>query len=146
MSAAARLRRRAIALLATTACVLPPPAFAMGAAPGTAAYTRAQVKDLFAPPDWYPDDHPPMPEIVAHGRKPSVYACACCHLPDGSGQRENASEAEIGEAAAYFLCRCPSRVAWRSSKQNACRSRCAIRGTGPSRTSRPTASHAGGRS
>lgn len=59
--------------------------------PGSqAAYTRAQVKDLFATPDWYPDDHPPMPEIVAHGRKPSVYACGYCHLPDGSGRPENA--------------------------------------------------------
>ncbi len=58
-------------------------------------YTRAQVKDLFAPPDWYPDDHPPMPEVVAHGRKPSVYACAYCHLPDGSGRPENAPVAGL---------------------------------------------------
>jgi cytochrome c553 len=70
--------------------------------PGSeAAYTRAQVKDLFAPPDWYPDDHPPMPEVVAHGRKPSVYACAYCHLPDGSGRPENAPVA--GLPAGYIV-------------------------------------------
>jgi cytochrome c553 len=67
----------------------------------TAAYTRAQVKDLFAPPDWYPGDHPSMPEVVAHGRKPSVYACAYCHLPDGGGRPENAPVA--GLPAAYIV-------------------------------------------
>ncbi len=65
------------------------------------AYTRAQVKDLFASPDWYPDDHPTMPEVVAHGRKPSVYACAYCHLPDGSGRPENARVA--GLPAEYIV-------------------------------------------
>jgi cytochrome c553 len=70
--------------------------------PGSdAAYTHAQVKDLFAAPDWYPDDHPTMPEVVAHGRKPSVYACGYCHLPDGSGRPENASVA--GLPAAYII-------------------------------------------
>jgi cytochrome c553 len=70
--------------------------------PGSqAAYTRAQVKDLFAPPDWYPEDHPPMPDVVAHGRKASVYACAYCHLPDGGGRPENAPVA--GLPAAYII-------------------------------------------
>src|SRR5438067_1118815 len=27
-----------------------------------------QIHDLFNPPDWYPDDHPKMPEVVSHGR------------------------------------------------------------------------------
>jgi cytochrome c553 len=67
----------------------------------TAAYIRAEVKDFFAPPDWYPDDHPPMPEVVAHGRRPSVYACAYCHLPDGGGRPENAPVA--GLPAAYIV-------------------------------------------
>src|SRR3989442_1254709 len=44
--------------------------------PGTTvALTAAQTRDLFNPPDWYPDDHPAMPEIVGHGRRPEVRAC-----------------------------------------------------------------------
>src|ERR1700722_6568883 len=34
-----------------------------------ASFTRAQVIDSYGPADWFPDDHPPMPDIVAHGRK-----------------------------------------------------------------------------
>jgi cytochrome c553 len=67
--------------------------------PGSkAAYTRAQVTDLFGAPDWFPDAHPPMPEVVAHGRKPGVYACGYCHLPDGSGRPENATLAGLPPA------------------------------------------------
>jgi cytochrome c553 len=65
-----------------------------------AAFTRAQVTNLFAPPDWHPDSHSPMPDIVARGRKPSVYACGYCHLPDGQGRPENAPLA--GLPAAYI--------------------------------------------
>lgn len=54
------------------------------------AFTRAQVTDLFAPPDWHPDSHPPMPAIVARGRKPDGHACGYCHLPDGTGRRDSA--------------------------------------------------------
>lgn len=46
------------------------------------------------PADWYPQDHPPMPDIVAHGafdRK--VIACALCHYPNGKGKAENANPA-----------------------------------------------------
>jgi len=60
-----------------------------------AAFTRAQVTDLFAPPDWHPGTHPPMPVVVAVGRKPSVYACGYCHLPDGTGRPENAALAGL---------------------------------------------------
>jgi len=55
-----------------------------------AAFTVAQTQDLFNPPDWHPSGHSAMPEIVAHGRKPDVYACAYCHLPNGQGRPENA--------------------------------------------------------
>ena len=64
------------------------------------SFTLAQVRDLFAAPDWYPSRHPPMPDIVAHGRKPTVYACGYCHLPDGQGRPENAALA--GLPAAYI--------------------------------------------
>ena len=33
----------------------------------TKKYTQAQIDDGFNPPDWFPDEHPPMPQIVAHG-------------------------------------------------------------------------------
>jgi cytochrome c553 len=69
--------------------------------PGSkASYTTSQINDLFVVPDWYPDAHPPMPEVIAHGRKPDVYACGHCHLPNGQGRPENASIA--GLPAAYF--------------------------------------------
>jgi len=64
------------------------------------SFTAAQVRDLFAIPDWYPSRHPPMPEIVAQGRRPAVYACGYCHLPDGQGRPENAALA--GLPAAYI--------------------------------------------
>jgi cytochrome c553 len=65
-----------------------------------ASYSTTEINDLFVVPDWYPDAHPPMPEIVAHGRKPDVFACGHCHLPNGQGRPENASIA--GLPAAYF--------------------------------------------
>jgi cytochrome c553 len=67
----------------------------------TAAFTLSQVKDGFVSPDWHPADHPPMPEIVAHGRKPAVMACGYCHRAGGTGGPENASLA--GLPAAYII-------------------------------------------
>ena len=66
-----------------------------------ASYTKSEIDDLFAVPDWYPGEHPPMPDVVAHGRKPDVYACGHCHLPNGQGRPENASVA--GLPAAYIV-------------------------------------------
>jgi cytochrome c553 len=66
-----------------------------------ASYTRSEINDLFVVPDWYPDEHPPMPEVVAHGRRPDVHACGHCHLPNGQGRPENASVA--GLPAAYII-------------------------------------------
>ena len=64
------------------------------------AFTFAQPRSLYDPPDWHPDDHPVMPPIVAQGRNPGVFACAYCHLPNGQGRPENASLA--GLSAAYI--------------------------------------------
>ena len=36
-----------------------------------------------------------MPDIVGHGRKPDVYACGYCHLPNGQGRPENSSLAGL---------------------------------------------------
>lgn len=67
----------------------------------TAAFTVTQTKDFFSPPDWHPDGHPPMPDVVSHGRKPEVIACGYCHLPNGQGRPENASIA--GLPVAYII-------------------------------------------
>jgi cytochrome c553 len=64
--------------------------------PGSpAAFTLTQIRDLYAAPDWHPDDHPAMPDIVATGRKPGVFACGFCHLPNGLGRPENSSLAGL---------------------------------------------------
>ena len=56
----------------------------------TKSYTAAQINDRFGPPDWYPEDHPPMPGVVAQGKKPSAFACDLCHLTNGAGHPESA--------------------------------------------------------
>ena len=61
----------------------------------TAAFTVTQARDLFFALDWHPSDHPPLPDIVAHGRKPDVMACGVCHRADGPGGPENASLAGL---------------------------------------------------
>jgi cytochrome c553 len=66
-----------------------------------AAFSVAETQDLFSVPDWHPSVHPAMPEIVAHGRKPNVFACGYCHLPNGMGRPENSSLA--GLPAAYII-------------------------------------------
>ena len=65
-----------------------------------AAYTLTQIRDLFNPPDWHPDDHPAMPTVVGQGSKPGQFACGFCHLPNGLGRPENSSLA--GLPAAYI--------------------------------------------
>jgi cytochrome c553 len=70
--------------------------------PGSAvSLTLTQTRDAFDVPDWRPNDHPPMPDVVAHGRKPGVRACGYCHLPNGFGRPENSSLA--GLPARYIV-------------------------------------------
>jgi cytochrome c553 len=64
-------------------------------------YTFTQIYDVFNVPDWFPEDHPPMPDIVAFGRKPSIIGCGYCHLPNGLGKPEDASLA--GLSADYIM-------------------------------------------
>lgn len=63
---------------------------AQGADPSV-KLTMRQIADPFGPPDWYPKEHAPLPQIVAHGRAPHVLACILCHLPNGNGHPESAS-------------------------------------------------------
>ena len=66
--------------------------------PNSAArFTLPQTVDRFAPPDWHPSGHPSMPEVVAQGRKPNLFACTYCHLPNGMGRPENATLAGLPE-------------------------------------------------
>jgi cytochrome c553 len=73
----------------------------------TAAAPDAPTLDVLNPPDWYPDEHPPMPAVVAHGSPPQgertapVLPCALCHLPNGLGHVESASLA--GLPADYII-------------------------------------------
>lgn len=53
------------------------------------SFTLTQIRDNSGPADWYPEDHPPMPDIVAHGHKPNVTACSFCHYPNGKGRPVN---------------------------------------------------------
>ena len=84
----------------------PPPPAAPAAAPqpdntnklnlpgSNESFTRAQIGNRFGPADWFPDDHPQMPNIVAHGKdaaQPPVFACGLCHYPTGMGRPENAN-------------------------------------------------------
>jgi cytochrome c553 len=70
--------------------------------PGSAkALTIAQIRDYWDVGDWFPDDHPPMPDVVVHGRQPHVRGCAMCHMPNGKGRPENAPLA--GLPFAYFV-------------------------------------------
>ena len=67
--------------------------------PGSVAtYSVTQLRDRFIAPVWHPQDHPPLPEIVAQGRKPNVFACGFCHREDGPGGPENAGLAGLPEA------------------------------------------------
>src|SRR5262249_24455443 len=51
----------------------------------TLSFTRQQISDGFGPADWFPGDHPTMPDIVAHGKRPDARACGLCHYPNGKG-------------------------------------------------------------
>jgi cytochrome c553 len=65
-------------------------------------FTRTEVYFDFGPADWYPGDHPPMPDIVAHGKQAAgIRACALCHFPNGQGKMENGGVA--GLPAPYVL-------------------------------------------
>src|SRR5258706_2288795 len=67
----------------------------------SATYTLTQIRDRFIAPVWHPEEHPPLPPVVAQGRKPDVFACGFCHRADGPGGPENSALA--GLPAAYIV-------------------------------------------
>ena len=73
-----------------------------------ARFTLTQIRDLFFAPDWHPEDHPSMPEIVARGRKPDVRLSAHAIGPmDPAGRRT---------LKLPVFPPCTSRSRWRISK------------------------------
>ena len=61
-------------------------------------FTRGQISGAnhTAPADWYPQDHPPMPSLVAKGDAArGITACAGCHYPNGKGRPQNAGIAGL---------------------------------------------------
>lgn len=82
---------------AAAAPAAPPPNPPVFQAPGsTQSFTSAQIGNSYAPADWFPEDHPQMPDIVAHGKRDqTVFACGLCHYPNGKGRPENAGVAGL---------------------------------------------------
>lgn len=76
----------------------PPPAKAKDDGPkrlpgSSRTYTQAQIDDQFNPPDWYPEEHGPLPKVVARGIQ--AQACGSCHLMSGLGHPESADLAGL---------------------------------------------------
>ena len=67
----------------------------------TKSFVQSQIDDPMNPPDWFPDEHAPMPQVVAHGGGKGVRACIGCHMPTGLGHPENSRLP--GSTAAYLL-------------------------------------------
>src|SRR5262245_38466829 len=65
------------------------------------SYSIPQTRDRFLAPDWHPNEHPVLPQVVASGRKPDLFACGFCHRADGPGGPENSSLA--GLPSAYIV-------------------------------------------
>lgn len=70
-----------------------------------AIFTRIEIRDGHNVADWFPQDHPPMTDIVRYGpaslTEDRGWACGYCHLPNGKGRPENAPPG--GQPAAYIV-------------------------------------------
>ena len=79
--------------------------------PGSAVtYTGEALNKGAGPPDWFPDSHPPAPEVVAQGRK-GLMACAECHQIGGGVEKRfqrvhfaRLNEAEMTVGDGDFRC------------------------------------------
>jgi cytochrome c553 len=79
------------------AAAAPAPDTTLHKLPGsTRSFTRAQASDPYGPADWFPDEHPTPPPIVANGRRDAeIGACGWCHYLGGKGRQENAGLAGL---------------------------------------------------
>jgi hypothetical protein len=90
----------------------PPETGELKRVPGsTRTYTRSQIDSFNDPPDWFPDEHPPTPTIVARGKGPQVRACVSCHLSTGMGHPENSRLAGAPSGYRASACRLRERRA-----------------------------------
>jgi cytochrome c553 len=69
-------------------------------------FTEAQIHSRSQVIDWFPDTHPPVPAFMKKADDPSIWACAKCHMPSGSGRPENAAVA--GLPADYIFAQVPA--------------------------------------
>lgn len=71
--------------------------------PGTSlTFTLGEANQFYGPADWYPGEHPEMPELVAKGdSERAIRACSFCHFANGQGKTENGHLA--GLPANYFI-------------------------------------------
>ena len=70
-------------------------------APGSAlTFTEEEIDDLYNPPDWFPDEHAPAPQIVKYGHGDAL-GCGACHLMSGFGHPESADL--TGFTPAYIM-------------------------------------------
>jgi cytochrome c553 len=66
----------------------------------TRTFPSTQIDDLYNPPDWFPEEHAPAPQIVKYGHGDAL-ACGACHLMSGAGHPESADL--TGHTAAYLI-------------------------------------------
>jgi cytochrome c553 len=70
--------------------------------PGSAkAYSRTQINNPYATPDWFPETHVPQPKPVSEGNKPKYPGCGECHLANGNGKPDTAALNHL--PAAYIM-------------------------------------------
>jgi cytochrome c553 len=70
----------------------------------SATFSLVDIRDGQNVIDWFPGDHPRMPDVVAHGPArlgKATRGCASCHLPTGKGRPENAAPAAL--PVTYFI-------------------------------------------
>jgi cytochrome c553 len=67
----------------------------------TKEYDAAKAASNINPPDWFPDEHPPVPRIVKGETGGPGTACGSCHIMSGQGHPESADIA--GLPAEYIV-------------------------------------------
>ena len=70
----------------------------------SATFSRQEIRHAQDVIDWFPEDYPPMPDIIKYGPEAlrgedPDWACGSCHLPNGKARPSNAATA--GLPAAY---------------------------------------------
>jgi cytochrome c553 len=59
--------------------------------PGSKLHLMAKkLEDPFFAVDWFAEDHPQMPPVVARGHAPKLWSCSFCHSPAGVGGSDSA--------------------------------------------------------